>query len=201
MSVVQEEKKPGVIERILDSDIWHSFRKSRITMVAAGVTFLYFLVTLFAPVVAPHNPFDVATLSLLDSQIPPAWIEGGESRFLFGTDDQGRDIFSTILYGSRISLAVGFASVIFAAILGISLGLLAGYAGGRVDAIIMRIADIQLTFPSILIALLIDGSVRSVLGGINREESAFYILVISIGLSFWVQYARTVRSSTLVEKK
>ncbi len=186
--------------RIFDSDIWHSFKQSKITIVAAVVTLVIFLGALFAPWIAPHDPFDMATLSLLDSLTPPAWEEGGNPDYLLGTDDQGRGILSAILYGSRISLAVGFASVIFAAVLGISLGLLAGYAGGKTDTIIMRIADVQLTFPAILIALLIDGSVRSMLGGIDREQSAFYVLVVSIGLSFWVQYARTVRSSTLVEK-
>ncbi|MGI9352038.1 MAG: ABC transporter permease [Rhizobiaceae bacterium] len=192
--------RKSLIESIFDSDIWHSFKRSKITIVAAIVTFLIFFGALFAPLIAPQNPFDPVNLSLIDSLIPPVWEEGGDSRFLLGTDDQGRGILSTLLYGSRISLAVGFASVVFAAILGISLGLLAGYAGGRTDAIIMRIADIQLTFPAILIALLIDGSLRGALGGINREQSAFYVLVLSIGLSFWVQYARTVRSSTLVER-
>ena len=195
-----EQTPTGLLAKIFDSDIWHSFKKSKITIVAAVTTLLIFAGSFFAPLIAPNNPFDLASLSLLDSLIPPVWEDGGDPRFLLGTDDQGRGILSTILYGSRISLAVGFASVIFAAILGISLGLLAGYAGGRTDAIIMRIADIQLTFPAILIALLIDGSVRGALGGIDREQSAFYVLVISIGLSFWVQYARTVRSSTLVEK-
>lgn len=199
-SDLQEADRPGFWSRALDSDIWFSFKRSKITIVAAIVTAVIFLGAFCAPLIAPHNPFDLATLSLLDSLVPPAWEEGGDPRFLLGTDDQGRDILSTILYGSRISLAVGLASVVFAAILGISLGLLAGYAGGRTDSIIMRIADVQLTFPAILIALLIDGSVRSVLGGIDREQSAFYVLVVSIGLSFWVQYARTVRSSTLVEK-
>ena len=190
----------SLFARILDSDIFHSFKKSKITIVAAAITFLLFFGALFAPLIAPQNPFDPASLSLIDSYIPPLWEEGGDARYILGTDDQGRDIYSTLLYGSRISLAVGFASVAFAAFLGIGLGLLAGYFGGRTDAIIMRIADIQLTFPSILIALLIDGSVRSAFDGITREDSAFQILVISIGLSFWVQYARTVRSSTLVEK-
>ncbi|MDJ0613064.1 MAG: ABC transporter permease [Rhizobiaceae bacterium] len=197
---LQEAAPRGLVERAFDSDIWHSFKRSKITIVAAITTFLILFGALFAPLIAPQNPFDPASLSLLDSYLPPAWEEGGDSRYLLGTDDQGRGILSTLMYGSRISLAVGFASVIFAAILGISLGLVAGYVGGRTDAVIMRIADIQLTFPSILIALLIDGSVRSALGGINREDSAFYILVFSIGLSFWVQYARTVRSSALVEK-
>ncbi len=201
MSVESENKStPGLFSRILDSDIWFAYKKSKITIVASIITFVIFAGALFAPWIAPQNPFDPINLSLIDSLYPPAWEEDGDSRFLLGTDDQGRGILSTLLYGSRISLAVGFASVIFAATLGISLGLLAGYAGGRTDAIIMRIADIQLTFPAILIALLIDGSLRGALGGINREESAFYVLVLSIGLSFWVQYARTVRSSTLVEK-
>ncbi len=197
---VEKASSGDLISRILDSDIYYSFKRSKLTIVATVITSLIFLGALFAPILAPQNPFDPASLSLLDSYLPPVWQEGGDPRYLLGTDDQGRGILSTLLYGSRISLAVGFASVIFAAVLGISLGLLAGYAGGRTDAIIMRIADIQLTFPSILIALLIDGSVRAAFGGINREESAFYILVFSIGLSFWVQYARTVRSSALVEK-
>ncbi len=196
----QELERAGFWARARDSDIWYSFKRSKITIVAAIITVIIFGSAFFAPLIAPHNPFDLATLSLLDSLLPPAWEQGGDPRYLLGTDDQGRDILSTILYGSRISLAVGFAAVVFAAVLGISLGLLAGYAGGRTDSIIMRIADVQLTFPAILIALLIDGSVRGVLGGIDREQSAFYVLVVSIGLSFWVQYARTVRSSTLVEK-
>jgi len=199
MSITAEGSR-SMLARALDSDIFHSFKKSRLTVVAAIITFLFFAGALFAPWVSPQNPFDPASLSLLDSYIPPVWQADGDWRYLLGTDDQGRDIFSTLLYGSRISIAVGLASVAFAAVLGIGLGLVAGYFGGRTDAIIMRIADIQLTFPSILIALLIDGSVRSAFDGITRENSAFQILVISIGLSFWVQYARTVRSSTLVEK-
>ena len=197
---VSVQNSRGLVARALDSDIFHSFKKSRLTVVAAFITFLFFAGALFAPWISPQNPFDPASLSLLDSYTPPVWQAGGSWQYVLGTDDQGRDILSTLLYGSRISIAVGLASVAFAAVLGIGLGLIAGYFGGRTDAIIMRIADIQLTFPSILIALLIDGSVRSAFDGITRENSAFQILVISIGLSFWVQYARTVRSSTLVEK-
>jgi len=193
-------RKMSLIVRILDSDIWYSFTRSKVTMIAALITFLIFASALSAPIISPHNPFDLASLSLMDSLLPPAWSAEGDPNYLLGTDDQGRDVLSTILYGSRISLAVGLVSVAFAALLGITLGLIAGYMGGRVDAIIMRIADVQLSFPAILIALLIAGTVNALAGGMDRERSAFTVLVISIGLSFWVQYARTVRSSTLVER-
>ena len=193
-------RKMSLIVRILDSDIWYSFTRSKVTMIAALITFLIFASALSAPIISPHNPFDLASLSLMDSLLPPAWSAEGDPNYLLGTDDQGRDVLSTILYGSRISLAVGLVSVAFAAVLGITLGLIAGYMGGRVDVIIMRIADVQLSFPAILIALLIAGTVNALAGGMDRERSAFTVLVISIGLSFWVQYARTVRSSTLVER-
>ncbi len=189
----------GFVGRALDSDLWHSFKKSPVTMLAAIVTVAIFGSALAAPWIAPHNPFDLASLSLLDSLTPPVWLNGGNPDYLLGTDDQGRDMLSAVLYGTRISLAVGFASVAFAAVLGISLGLLAGYVGGAVDTIIMRVADVQLTFPAILIALLIDGTARGLFPDLSREDSAFYVLTLSIGLSFWVQYARTVRGSTLVE--
>jgi peptide/nickel transport system permease protein len=183
-----------------DSDILYSFLHSKVTIAAAIVTLVIVLGAVFAPLIAPHNPFDLRELSLLNSNLPPAWMAEGNKDFLLGTDDQGRDILSTILYGSRISLSVGILSVAFAAIVGIALGLVAGYRGGAVDTVIMRIADVQLTFPAILIALLIDGSVRAMVGGQRNEELVFWVLIFSIGLSFWVQYARTVRGSTMVEK-
>ncbi|MGE0524242.1 MAG: ABC transporter permease [Variibacter sp.] len=183
-----------------DSDILYSFLHSKVTVAAAIVTLLIVLGAVFAPLIAPHNPFDLRELSLLNSNLPPAWMAEGNKDFLLGTDDQGRDILSTILYGSRISLSVGILSVAFAAVVGIVLGLVAGYRGGAVDTVIMRIADVQLTFPAILIALLIDGSVRAMVGGQRNEEMVFWVLIFSIGLSFWVQYARTVRGSTMVEK-
>lgn len=199
-SVPVAEGNRNIITRALDSDIWYSFRQSKITMVAAFITVTFMLGAFLSPWLAPHNPFDLASLSILDSFLPPSWAEGGDPRYWLGSDDQGRDIFSAILYGSRISLSIGFASVAFAAVLGISLGLLSGYVGGLTDTIIMRVADVQLTFPAILIALLIDGTVRGLWGNLERETSAFWVLTFSIGLSFWVQYARTVRSSTLVER-
>jgi peptide/nickel transport system permease protein len=203
MTVAPDRAPParGALARALESDMWWSFRRSKITMLAGLVTAVFLLGALLAPWIAPHDPFNPATINLLESLTPPSWEEGGDARFLLGTDDQGRDILSTIMFGARISLAVGFAGVMLAAILGITLGLIAGYAGGAVDTLIMRIADVQLTFPVILIALLIDGTVHALLGGINREQTAIPVLVLAIGLSFWVQYARTVRGSTMVEKR
>ena len=169
-------------------------------MIAAFVTAVMIMSAVCAPLIAPHNPFDLASIDLMDSQTPPVWMEGGSPDFLMGTDDLGRDVFSTILYGSRISLLVGFASVVFSLVLGVSLGLLSGYVGGVVDAFIMRVAEIQLSFPAILIALLVDGIARGLLPSDQRENLAIYVLIFSIGISGWVQYARTVRGSTLVEK-
>jgi peptide/nickel transport system permease protein len=186
--------------RVWDADIVYSFRHSPVTVVAALATALCVGSAVLAPWVAPHDPFDLASVSLLDSFFPPAWEEGGDPRYLLGTDNQGRDILSTILYGARISLAVGIASVLFAMVLGVSLGLLAGYAGGRLDVFLMRIADVQLSFPAILIALLIDGLARVALPASMHAKLAVYVLVLAIGISGWVQYARTVRGSTLVEK-
>jgi peptide/nickel transport system permease protein len=190
----------GRLAAALDSDLLHAFLRSKLAMAAAAVTVLLVLAAVLAPWVAPHDPFDLRQLNLLDSHLPPAWLPDGDPRYLLGTDDQGRDVLSTILYGSRISLSVGVLSVGLAAALGIVLGLIAGYAGGFLDTLIMRIADVQLTFPAILIALLIDGTGRALFGGNRNETLEFWVLVLSIGLSFWVQYARTVRGSTLVEK-
>jgi peptide/nickel transport system permease protein len=184
----------------LDSDLLHSFLRSKLVVVAALVSVLIFVAAFLAPGIAPHNPYDLKSLSLLDANTPPAWETGGERRFLLGTDDQGRDILSTILYGTRSSLQIGICSVLLASVLGLSLGLWAGYAGGRVDTVIMRIADVQLTFPAILTALLIDGVALALLKHQAADGGKFWILVLAIGLSFWVQYARTVRGVTLVER-
>ena len=188
------------LQRLRDSDIWASFLSSWIVVGAAIMTVLLFFIALFAPLVAPHNPFDLASIDILDGSLPPAWLAEGNPKFLLGTDDQGRDVLSTIIYGARISLFVGFASVIFSMILGVGLGLVSGYVGGRLDDFIMRVADVQLSFPAILIALLIDGVARGILPHNMHEDMAFYVLIFAIGISGWVQYARTVRGSTLVEK-
>ncbi len=186
--------------RFLDSDLWWSFTHSPVVMLAALVTLAMVLSAVFAPWVAPHDPFDLASLDLMDSLKPPAWMEGGDPRYWLGTDDQGRDILSTILYGARISLLVGFLSVILAMLIGVTVGLVAGYSGGIADAVLMRIADIQLTFPAILIALLVDGVMRGILPPGAHERVALFVLVLAIALSHWVQYARTVRSSAMVER-
>jgi peptide/nickel transport system permease protein len=183
-----------------DHDLAWSFRRSPVTILAALLTLVCVGGALFAPWVAPHNPFDSATLNLSDGFTPPAWTEKGSAKYLLGTDDQGRDVLSTIIYGARISLGVGLAAVLLSAALGVSLGLAAGYLGGRLDAFIMRVADIQLSFPAILIALLIDGVARIALPRDLHDALAVYVLVVAIGLSRWVDYARTVRGSTLVER-
>jgi peptide/nickel transport system permease protein len=186
--------------RAADSDLWYSFRRSPWAMLAAAVTLVILLAALFAPLLAPHNPFDLASLDIMDANTPPAWQEGGSAAFTLGTDDQGRDILSAIMYGSRVSLLVGFASVLFSMVLGVTLGLISGYAGGRVDSVIMRIADVQLSFPAILVALLVDGVARGLLPRDMHEDLALYVLIFSIGISGWVQYARTVRGATMVER-
>jgi peptide/nickel transport system permease protein len=163
------------------------------------IAFVCLFCAIFANWVAPHNPFDLATLELGDSRLPPAWSEGGTSRYLLGTDDQGRDILSALMYGARISLFVGLASVMVSMLVGVSMGLLSGFAGGRIDAFIMRVCDVMLSFPSILIALLIDGVGRALFPNAH-DTLAFAVLIIAISLTGWVQYARTVRGSTMVER-
>ena len=190
---------PGRLARWRDSDVWHSFRSSPMAMLAALIAGVCVFCAVFAPWVAPHNPFDLASLNLSDARLPPAWVEGGRRTYLLGTDDQGRDILSALMYGARISLGVGVASVVLSLLVGVGLGLLSGFVGGTVDAFIMRVCDVMLSFPSILVALLIDGVGRAMFPQAH-ETLAFGVLIIAISLTGWVQYARTVRGSTLVER-
>ena len=183
-----------------DSDLAYSFRHSPVAIISAIVLAICLICAFFAPWIAPHDPFDLTTLRLNDALAPPSWEEGGKPGYLLGTDDQGRDVLSAIMYGARISLLVGAAAVALAVVVGVSLGLLAGYIGGRTDAVIMRIADVQLSFPAILIALLIDGVARVMLPRGAHDTVALAVLIFAIGASNWVQYARTVRGSTMVEK-
>ncbi|MFY7866549.1 ABC transporter permease [Roseateles sp.] len=191
--------EPGVFARFFDGDVWHSFRSSPVAITAAVIALVCVFCAVFADWVAPHNPFDLASLELMDSRLPPAWMEGGSSKYLLGTDDQGRDILSALMYGARISLFVGLASVLLSMVMGVGLGLLAGFVGGKVDAFIMRVCDVMLSFPSILVALLIDGVGRAMFPDAHGAL-AFLVLILAISLTGWVQYARTVRGSTLVER-
>ena len=185
--------------RAWDSDLAYHFRSTPSAWAALVVALACVLGALLAPWIAPHNPFDPASLQLSDALLPPAWSDNGQLRYLLGTDDQGRDIVSALLYGSRISLLVGFASVLLSALLGVSLGLLSGFVGGAVDSLVMRICDVMLSFPAILVALLISGVGRAVFPH-AADSLAFGVLILSISLTGWVQYARTVRGATLVER-
>ncbi len=189
------------LARMWDSDVAWSFRHSPVAIVAAFVAATIILAAVLAPWIAPYNPFDPGSLNLMDGFTPP--MEPNQftgNVYWLGTDNQGRDIFSTILYGARISLFVGFSAVLFAMVLGIVIGLLAAWRGGWVDTLLMRIADVQLSFPSILIALLIFGVARGVIPPSMREEVAIWVLIVAIGLSDWVQFARVVRGAAMVEK-
>ena len=189
-----------IINNMFDTDIGYSFRKSKIAILSTTVFLIIVLTSMFASIVAPYNPFDPASVSLMDAFTPPAWSEGGSSSFILGTDQQGRDMFSTMIYGSRISLTVGFASIIFALVLGVSLGVTSGYLGGRYETIVMRFTDVQLTIPSILMALLVDGVARGFISKSLHNDMAIYVLILAIGISEWPQFARITRAATLVEK-
>jgi peptide/nickel transport system permease protein len=188
------------INRFFDSDIWWSFKRSPLTVVAAVLAAICIFGAFLSPVIAPHDPYDLTKISLTDSILPPAWNAEGKSEYLLGTDQQGRDILSTIMYGGRISLVVAMSAVAMSIVMGVGLGLIAGYVGGRVESLIMRIADIQLTFPAILVALLISGIGRQFVPKDMQDALAVYVIIFSIGLTEWPKYARTVRGATLVEK-
>jgi peptide/nickel transport system permease protein len=188
------------IRRALDSDLWWSFTRNPITVISAVVALVCIVGAVAAPLIAPHNPFDLASLQLMDAFKPPAWAEEGDPTYLLGTDDQGRDVLSAIMYGARVSLLVGFCAVVLSVTIGVTAGLAAGYLGGTVDAVLMRIADIKLTFPTILIALLIDGVTRAALPRDVHDQVALYVVIFSIGISNWPSFARTVRGSTMVER-
>jgi peptide/nickel transport system permease protein len=198
---VQKPRARSRLALAWDSDVGYSFRRSPVAIISTAVTLLLILSAVFAPLIAPHEPFNPATLNLMNGFTPPGEpnMFTGDT-FVLGTDDQGRDVFSTILYGLRISLFVGFAAVTFALVLGITLGLLAGYLGGWTETIIMRVADVQLTFPSILVAMLIFGIAKGITPIEYRDQVAIWVLILAIGLSDWVQFARVVRGATLVEK-
>lgn len=184
----------------IENELIYLFLRSPVTQVAAVIATLSVCGAFLAPLIAPSDPYDLTSFDLLDSFLPPAWSDGGEPRFFIGTDDQGRDLLSSILYGTRLSLLIGLSSVVFAAVLGTTLGLAAGYFGGRFDAVVMRIADVQLSLPAILTALLVDGVTRGLLPRDQHEDLQLAVLTVAIGLSLWVNFARTARASTFVER-
>ena len=191
---------PGRWARFLDGDFWHSFRSSPMAMAAAAIALVCVLAALFANWVAPHDPFNLATLELSDSMLPPAWMAGGVGKYPLGTDEQGRDVLSALLFGARISLFVGAASVLLSLVIGVGLGLLSGYVGGSLDALIMRICDVMLSFPSILIALLFAGVGHAIYPNAG-DTLAFGVVIVAIALPGWVQYARAVRGGAMVERQ
>ena len=189
-----------VINKIINNDIGYSFIKSKIAIISTIVFLTILICSTFAELVAPYNPFDPVNVSLLDAFTPPVWVEGGSTNFVLGTDQQGRDMLSTMIYGSRISLIVGFASILFAMLLGTFLGVTSGFFGGRYEIIVMRFTDVQLTIPSILMALLVDGIARGFISKSLHNDMAIYVLIFAIGISEWPQFARVTRAATLVEK-
>ncbi len=190
----------GTLTKFWDGDLAWSWRHTPVAVLATIILLIMLVSAFGAGWIAPHNPFDLATIDLMDALKPPAWHQDGTGKYLLGTDSQGRDLLSAIMFGTRVSLLIGLASVALAMLIGIVLGLISGYVGGRTDALIMRVADVQLSFPAILIALLIDGVARAVVPKDMHEIIAFPVLVGAIALAGWPQYARTVRGSTLVEK-
>lgn len=184
----------------IENELLYLFLRSPIAQLAAAISVLMMGSAALASFIAPANPYDLTSFDLMDSLLPPSFNEGGESRFLLGTDDQGRDLLSAILYGTRLSLTIGLLSIAFASVLGVTLGLMAGYLGGRFDAVVMRIADVQLSLPAILTALLVDGLARGLLPQQQHDELMIIVLTVAIGLSLWVNFARTARASTFVEK-
>lgn len=189
----------NTLARWYDSDVGYSFRTSPVAMAAALVAFVCIFCAVFAGWVSPHNPFDLAKLELMDARLPPAWYAEGSRKYILGTDDQGRDILSAVIYGARISLIVGVVSVVLSVAVGTMLGLIAGFRGGWVDAALMRLCDVMLSFPPILVALLISGVGRALFPQADTTV-AFGVLIFSISLTKWVDYARTVRGSTMVER-
>jgi peptide/nickel transport system permease protein len=201
MQLIKMRDRMNFFTNAWDSDLAWSFRQAPLVMVAALMTTVIVLAAVLAPLIAPHDPFNPATLNLMDGFTPPMTPNAMSGQvYLLGTDNQGRDILSAILYGARISLFVGFSAVLFAMVLGIFVGLVSAWRGGWIDSTLMRVADIQLSFPSILIALLIFGVARSLIPVAYREQMAIWVLIVAIGLSDWVQFARVVRGAALVEK-
>ena len=182
------------------NDVVYSFVTTPAAWFSAAVLVVLVAAALLAPWLSSVNPLDLGSLDVTDAHLPPAWTEEGDARFWLGTDDQGRDLLSAILYGLRLSLSISLVSVALSIVIGVGLGVTAGFAGGWIDTVLMRVCDVMLSFPAILVALLVDGILRSAFPGAAHESVAYFVLIFAITLSGWVPYARTVRGLTLVEK-
>ncbi|MDI3323241.1 ABC transporter permease [Pontibacterium granulatum] len=192
---------PSAWERMKDSNLWHSFSRDRVAQLSFAIFVAYAVLALFAPLLAPFDPYDVASIDIMDSEIAPSWAEEGDERFWLGTDAQGRDLWSTILYGTRVSLTIGLCAVALQAVLGICIGLCAGYFGGRIDSLLMRVADVQLSFSTMMVAIVVLAVFQAAFGTELYQQLAMFMLILVIGIAEWPQYARTIRASVLAEKK
>ena len=198
----QDNTKPRTrLQRALDSDLWWSFKNHRAAVGAAIALSVIIITAFLAPVLSPQDPYDLAALQLWNAELPPIWIEGGQWPFLLGTDLQGRDILSGILYGTRISIIIGFASVAVSLVVGLLFGLLAGFYGRWVDDLLMRIGDVLLSIPIILVAILVSAIAQTFLPPAWHEMGVAAVLVFAIAMYSWVQYARVVRAQTMVERR
>jgi peptide/nickel transport system permease protein len=191
----------SLLQRFLASDFFYHFKRDKITIISTIVFLILVILAVFSPLIAPYDPYNLQLLNIMDSELPPIWQQGSDERFLLGTDDQGRDLWSTILYGMRVSLMIGILAVLLQAVIGITIGLVSGYVGGKTDSILMRIADVQLSFSTLMVAIIILAIVQSAFGSDAFNQWAMVILILIIGLAEWPQIARTVRSSVLAEKE
>ncbi|WP_165309966.1 ABC transporter permease [Vibrio ziniensis] len=197
----QFSEAPSRWERFKQSDFLYYFLRDKVAMVSFAVCMVFLVLALAAPLIAPTDPYDMSSIDLMDAELPPSWMEGGDGRFLLGTDEQGRDILSTMLYGSRLSLTIGFLAVALQLALGIIIGLSSGYFGGRIDSYLMRFADVQLSFSTMMVAIIVSAIFKASFGSEFYSKYAVLMLVVIIGVAEWPQYARTIRASVLAEKK
>lgn len=200
-TTLTQESTPSRWQRFAESHFWHSFKADRVAQISFAIFLIYLVLALGASFIAPFDPYDPAQMDIMDSEIPPGWQEEGDERFMLGTDAQGRDMLSTILYGTRVSLLIGICAVLLQAFLGIVIGLTAGYLGGRVDSLLMRIADVQLSFSTMMVAIIFLAVFQATFGTELYQKLAMIMLILVIGIAEWPQYARTIRASVLAEKK
>ncbi|MVO17938.1 ABC transporter permease [Parasedimentitalea maritima] len=201
MSSLSTPTEPSRWSRVWNSNIGYSFRRNPVAIVSLMIFLLIAIMSIFAPLIAPFDPYDLGQIDIMNSEYPPLWVDGSDAQFILGTDDQGRDLWSTILYGTRLSLLIGICAVVLQAFLGISIGLIAGYVGGRTDSLLMRLADIQLSFSTLMVAIIFLAVTQAMFGSETFNQYAIYFLIAVIGVAEWPQYARTVRATVLAEKK